>query len=86
MGFYIYTNSSRCIFVVEDNCELVNKENISRTEHFGHVSVEYVDEIAHPETVVVVFGDILLFPNMDSLSSFLKSPLCHYSTEKGGGP
>ena len=39
------------MFFVEDNHGLINTEDPSRTGKIGHVPVESVDEIVHPENI-----------------------------------
>ena len=53
---------------------------------FVHIPVESIKNIAHPEESIVVFGAILNSPKMDSLSNWIKTIICNYSTKKGGVP
>ena len=50
----------------------------------GHVLVEPVDELVQPEESTEVFGIILVFPNLDALSKFLKLIPYNYPNNKGG--
>ena len=83
MGVSIYLKQSRRIFVVGDNHRFINKRDPHITEQFGHITVDYVDQVVHLEESTMVFGSILFFPNTDALSNFIKLLPCNYSTKKG---
>ena len=61
MGFSLYSNPPRFILVVECNHGFVNNAQ------FGHINVESIDEIAHPEESIAVLEGIFIFTKTDAL-------------------
>ena len=72
------------IFAVEENHVIVNIDDKSRTEKFGHVTVESIDNLEYLEESIAVFGDILFLPKIYAISNFLKPLPCNCSTNKVG--
>ena len=77
MGFSLYRNPSRLIFVLEEKHGFVNTNNLSITKQLVHVLVISVYEITHPEESITVICYIFFFTKTYSLSNFLK-PLLHH--------
>ena len=80
----MYSNLSKCIFIVEDNCGFLNTFDLYSTENFVHVPVESSDELAHPEESILVLEAIFIFPKTDALFNFVKLLPFYYSTKTGG--
>ena len=63
----MYSNLSKCIFIVEDNCGFLNTFDLYSTEIFCCVTVEYFDKLAHPEESITLLEAIFVFPHMDAV-------------------